>query len=183
MTLQRLKLLVALVATAGLLVSMTLIGGTAAPSTMLGAEPTSRLGEMPTRENTGPNEPLRGDITAKQFLKTRVCDHQRVVGKVRIQLATNRPGTWTLAADQCEFTGEIRVAIYGNYPESRYPTINLHRVSVPKGLVATAGIRINISESQIGEAVLAPCPSCPAARSRRPRIRRSTRWGARACWR
>ena len=161
MTLQRLTLLVVLVATAGLLVSLTLIGGTAASSTAFGADPWSRLGEMPTRDNTGPNEPLTGgDITAKQFFKTRVCDHQRVVGKVRIQLATDRPGTWTLAANQCEFTGAIHVEIYGDYPASEYPTISLHRVSVLKGIVATAGIRINISESLIGEAFLAPCPSC-----------------------
>ena len=161
MILERLTLLVALIATAALLGVVFLIGGPASSSTMMGEDAPSPLGAMPTRENTGPNEPLDGpDITAKQWVKSRECDHQRVVGTVRIQLATDRPGTWTLDADQCEFTGEIRVAIYGDYPESKYPTINLHRVSLPKGIAASAGIRINISQSRIGEATLAPCPSC-----------------------
>jgi len=116
---------------------------------------------MPTHENTGPDEPLTGpDLTAKQWVKRRTCDHQRVIGDVRVEMRTNRPGTWTLEADQCEFTGEIYISIDGDYPESKYPTLTLNRAYVPKGIVAIAGIRMNISESEIGGSVWAPCPDC-----------------------
>jgi hypothetical protein len=155
---RRLTLLVTLIATAALVVVPSLVDGTSAPTSLGGNTP---LGGMPTHENTGPNEPLTGpDITAKQWVNSRDCDHQRVVGDVRIELRTNRPGTWTLNADQCEFSGEIFVSIDGDYPESEYPTITLNRVVVPKGIVAIAGIRMNITQSEIGESVWAPCPNC-----------------------
>ena len=155
MTTQRLALLVMVLVATALLVLP--IGGDGRAL----AGPASELGTMPTHENTGPDEPLTGpDLTAKQWLKSRACDHQRVVGDVRLELRTNRPGTWTLAAEQCEFTGEIYISIDGDYPESKYPTLTLNRVSVPKGMVAIAGIRMNITNSEIGEAVWAPCPTC-----------------------
>jgi len=125
------------------------------------AASAASLGAMPTHENTGPDEPLTGpDLTAKQWVKRRTCDHQRVIGDVRVEMRTNRPGTWTLEADQCEFTGEIYISIDGDYPESKYPTLTLNRAYVPKGIVAIAGIRMNISESEIGGSVWAPCPDC-----------------------
>src|SRR5262249_34408166 len=108
MTAQRFALLVLLFAAAALLVCPAVAGG---------QEPTSRatLAAPPTHENPGPNEPLNGpDLTAKRWVKTRDCDHQRVVGNVRIDLRTNRPGTWTLRANQCEFTGSIYIAIDGH---------------------------------------------------------------------
>ena len=154
MTASRLVLLVVVLAASALLALPSVIDGKSSAS-------ASALGAMPTHENTGPDEPLTGpDLTAKQWVKRRTCDHQRVIGDVRVELRTNRPGTWTLEANQCEFTGEIFISIDGDYPESKYPTLTLNRVSVPKGMVAIAGIRMNITESEIGEAVWAPCPDC-----------------------
>jgi len=154
MTAQRLVLFALLLVAAALLVFATLNDGQSLAQ-------TSDVGAMPTHENTGPNEPLTGpDMTAQQWLKRRKCDHQRVVGNARMDVRTNRPGTWTLEAEQCEFTGIIYVSIDGDYPESKYPTIHLDRVYVPKGIVGIGGLRINITESEIGESVLAPCPDC-----------------------
>jgi len=152
MTVQRLALLVVLLAPAALLTLPAVAGGQVTGSP---------VGAMPTHENTGPTEPLTGpDISGKRWVKTRVCDHQRVVGDARIDLRTNRPGTWTMKADQCEFTGEIYIAIDGHYPQSEYPTLTLNRVRVPKGIVVAAGIRMNITGSELGGSVWAPCPNC-----------------------
>jgi hypothetical protein len=158
MTARRLALLVTVLVATALLVLPIL--GDGQPL----AAQSSELGAMPTRENTGPDEPLTGpDLSAKQWLKRRTCDHQRVTGNARILMRTNDPGTWTLAADQCVFTGEIYISIDGNYPKSEYPTLDLHRVSVPEGIVVAAGIRMNISQSEIGESTWAPCPNCAGA--------------------
>jgi len=154
MTALRLVLLVVLLAASALVAVPSVVDGKPAAS-------AASLGAMPTHENTGPDEPLTGpDLTAKQWVKRRTCDHQRVIGDVRVEMRTNRPGTWTLEADQCEFTGEIYISIDGDYPESKYPTLTLNRAYVPKGIVAIAGIRMNISESEIGGSVWAPCPDC-----------------------
>jgi len=154
MTALRLVLLVVLLAASALVAVPSVVDGKPAAS-------AASLGAMPTHENTGPDEPLTGpDLTAKQWVKRRTCDHQRVIGDVRVEMRTNRPGTWTLEADQCEFTGEIYISIDGDYPESKYPTLTLNRAYVPKGIVAIAGIRMNISESEIDGSVWAPCPDC-----------------------
>jgi hypothetical protein len=155
MTAQRLALFVVSITVVAFLLLLSYGDGRSMAAT------ASDAGAMPTHENTGPSEPLTGpDLTAKEWVKRGTCDHQRVTGDVRIEMRTNRPGTWTLAADQCEFTGEVYVSIDGEYPESKYPTLDLNRVSIPKGLVVIAPIRMTIAGSEIGEAVWAPCPDC-----------------------
>lgn len=116
---------------------------------------------MPTHENTGPNQPLTGpDITGQQWADSGVCDHQRVVGDVRIEDWSGNGGAYIWNANQCEFTGQVFILLDGNYSIDRYPTLNLSRVLMPNGLLLIGGIRANITGSEIGGAFWTPCPDC-----------------------
>lgn len=108
---------------------------------------STHSGVRPTAENTGPRYPLT-DITPAQFLASRTCDRQRIVGNVQLDQSWMRGQTFTFT--DCEIAGNLLVYLQGGgqqLPVDDMPVLKLDYTRVTGGISLLNAVKLTIDHS------------------------------------